>query len=198
MLAIASINFSSAQEIDGDQLGAWYMYFYNAKFSASTRWGIQGDFQYRDFQILGDREQLLLRSGLTYTPKNPNILLTLGYANISTGTFGTDSDQIGLENRMYQEALISTKVFNKLLLTHRYRFEQRWVEKQDFRIRYRYMLFVNIPFKGNELSPGVVYAALYNELFINNERKIGDNNFVELFDRNRTYLGLGYVLNENI
>jgi hypothetical protein len=38
--------------------------------------------------------------------------------------------------------------------------------------------------------------ALYNELFINGQTEIGDGRTVERFDRNRTYLGLGYVISK--
>ncbi|MCB0398735.1 MAG: DUF2490 domain-containing protein, partial [Winogradskyella sp.] len=69
---------------------------------------------------------------------------------------------------------------------------------QDFRTRYRYNLFLNVPLNSKELSPKAYYIALYNELFINGEQGIGDGRTVELFDRNRTYLGLGYVLNSKI
>ncbi|WP_407640237.1 hypothetical protein [Algoriphagus alkaliphilus] len=27
-------------------------------------------------------------------------------------------------------------------LTHRYRYEQRWIDKSDFRTRYRYAVFI--------------------------------------------------------
>ena len=70
---------------------------------------------------------------------------------------------------MYQEALFSNSLLKRLLLTHRMRYEQRWVENQDFRMRYRYMLFVNVPFKGTFLSKGTPYLAFYNEIFINGE-----------------------------
>jgi len=43
-----------------------------------------------------------------------------------------------------------------------------------------------------------VYVALYNELFINGQRDIGDGRVVEIFDRNRMYLGMGYMLNPNM
>ncbi len=39
---------------------------------------------------------------------------------------------------------------------------------------------------------------MYNELFINGQKDIGDDRTVALFDRNRTYLGLGYVVNDGI
>jgi hypothetical protein len=188
---------SAVSQIDEDQTGAWYMYFYNHQFKDS-QWGIQGDFQYRDWQLLGDTEQLLLRSGVTYTPKDSGIMFTLGAANITSGTFG-DSDDTSNENRIYQEALIPQKIGSRFLITHRFRYEQRFVENQDFRTRYRYNLFVNVPFNSTSLStPKTIYGAFYNELFMNGERNIGDNRQVALFDRNRTYLGLGYVLNKKV
>ena len=188
---------SFAQGPDDDQLGAWYMYFYNAPFKGSS-WGLQGDFQYRDWRGLGDREQLLLRSGLTFRPTDGNVMFTLGYANISTGQFGTEIDNPVLENRMYQETLFSNTILKRVLLAHRFRYEQRWVEGQDFRTRFRYNIFANIPFEGTVLDKGTPYFAFYNELFINGEREIGNDRTVEFFDRNRIYLGLGYAVSDKI
>ena len=39
-----------------------------------------------------------------------------------------------------------------------------------------------------------LYLALYNELFINGERNIGDGKSVAVFDRNRLYGALGYII----
>lgn len=172
--------------------GAWYMYFFNHQFKDS-QFGIQGDLQYRNWNTLGDLEQLLIRTGLTYTPNNTNLLLTLGYANITSGAFG-DSDDSSGEHRVYQEALIPQKIGKRIFLNHRFRYEQRFVEDQDFRTRYRYNLFINVPFNKTELDKNAFYAAFYNELFINGQVAIGDMQTVQLFDRNRTYLGLGYVI----
>jgi len=175
---------------DEDQLGAWYMYFFQKRFKDS-QWGIQGDYQFRFWNVGADLEQILLRSGLTYRPKSEDILFTLGYAYIGTGAFG-ESTEMSAENRIYQEALFSQKIANRFLLTHRIRSEQRFVESQDFRTRYRYMLFVNVPFNKTDLGKNAIYLALYNEIFINGETSIGDDRSVQLFDRNRSYLGMGY------
>lgn len=192
IMLIPMVTASTAQEVDGDQLGAWYMYFFNKKFGDSP-FGIQGDYQFRFWSPASDLEQMLLRTGATYRPKNADILFTLGYANITTGAFG-ESDETFNENRIYQEALIPQKVGNRFLLTHRFRYEQRWVADQDFRTRYRYNIFLNVPFNKTTLEKGTVYLALYNELFINGQRSIGDGRSVQYFDRNRTYLGLGFGL----
>jgi len=188
---------SFAQRVESTQLGTWYMYFWNTSFKESN-WGLQGDVQYRDWRGLGDREQLLLRGGLTYTPTNSGIKFTLGAANITSGQFGTEIDAPVTENRIYQEALFGQTIWKKLLLTHRIRYEQRFVDDQDFRTRYRYNLFMNIPFKGTALDKGTPYFAFYNELFINGQRNIGEGRNVQFFDRNRTYLGLGYAVKKNM
>lgn len=181
---------------DEDQLGAWNMYFFQKKFG-NSQFGIQGDYQLRLWNVGTDLEQLLLRTGLTFKPKETNIIFTAGYAHITTGQFGEEKNNVG-ENRIYQEALLPQKIGNRFFLTHRFRYEQRWVQNQDFRTRYRYNLFLNVALNDNELKKGTVYAALYNEIFINGERQIGADRFVELFDRNRTYLGLGYGLRDNL
>jgi len=186
--------FNSSAQVEESKLGAWYMYFYNHQFKDS-QWGIQGDFQYRQWNTIGDLEQLLLRSGVTYTPKNTSAVFTVGYANITTGTPGESNNTFG-ENRIYQEALIPQKIAKRFFLTHRFRYEQRWVENQDFRTRLRYNLFLNITLNGTELKKGVFYAAFYNELFMNGERSNGVSD-LELFDRNRTYFGLGYALSSS-
>jgi hypothetical protein len=181
---------------DSNETGAWYMYFYRHKFNES-QFGIQGDLQYRNWNILGDLEQLLLRSGATYTPKNADVLFTLGYAYILSGTQG-ESDATTYENRIYEEVFLPQKVGARVYLAHRFRYEQRFVENQDFRTRYRYNLFINIPINTTEFLKGTFYTALYNEIFINGQKNIGNGQEVEIFDRNRTYLGMGYVLNPKI
>ena len=188
-------NLNVQAQVDGDQLGGWYMYFWNTDFGES-KFGLQGDVQYRNWDIIGDLEQLLLRAGVTYSP-NDNIMLTLGYGNITTGAFG-DSNDTTTESRIYQEALLPHKISERIYLKHRFRYEQRWVEDQDFRTRYRYNLFINIPLNQPNLNKDAIYLALYNEVFINGQRDIGNGRSVEIFDRNRFYSALGYALKDNL
>ena len=53
------------------------MYFFSADLG-DKGFGVQGDIQYRNWNFGGDLEQLLLRGGLTYKPKNANVKFTLG------------------------------------------------------------------------------------------------------------------------
>ena len=179
-------------QVNEDKLGTWYMYFFNTTYKESS-WGIQGDVQYRNWNVAGDLEQLLLRGGVTYQPKKADIKLTFGYGNITTGSYGADKST-SAESRIYQEALFPVKFGNRFHTSHRFRYEQRFVENQDFRTRYRYNMFINIPLNKTEMEKKTLYLALYNELFINGQRQIGNNNTVEIFDRNRFYFALGYII----
>ena len=86
----------------------------------------------------------------------------------------------------------------KFFLRHRLRFEQRWVENQDFRTRFRYNLFLDIPLNQDNLGQGAIYLSFYNELFINGERNIGNGHRVDHFDRNRFFTALGYSMTDNL
>lgn len=186
----------SLAQIDEDQLGAWYMYFWNNQ-SESSGWGFQGDLQHRNWDSAGDLEQLMIRGGVTYTPESSNVMFTLGYANITSGIFG-DSSSTSSEDRAYQEALLPQRIGQRVYLRHRFRLEQRWVENQDFRNRFRYALFMDIPLNQTDMSQGALYLSFYNELFINGENDIGDARSVDTFDRNRSYAALGYTLRDNL
>lgn len=184
-------------QVDEGQTGLWSMYFWNTQFGEGP-WGLQGDIQYRQFDVGSDLEQLLIRQGLTYRPKSrPNLLLTLGYGNITSGEFGP-SDRDSNEHRVYQEALISQRFSDRWYVRHRFRLEQRWVSGQDFRSRLRYAIFADVPLNGDNLKEGAIYASFYNEIFINGERDIGGGRKVSLFDRNRTYAALGYSLRDKL
>lgn len=192
--ALLPATAAAQTEVDGDQLGAWYMLFWTADVGES-RFGAQGDLQYRHWDLFGDMEQLLLRAGLTFTPESAPVTFTLGGAHITTGEFG-DSDATFSERRIYQEVLVRQSLADVAFLRHRYRSEQRWVDDQDLRTRYRYALFVDVPLNGRGTGEDAVYLALYDEVFINGELDIGEGRRVERFDRNRLYGGLGYGLSD--
>jgi hypothetical protein len=80
LLAVSSAPVR-AQQIDEDKLGAWYMYIWNHDLQAS-RFGLQGDVQYRAWNLGDDPEQLLFRGGVTWRPRDTSIKLTLGFASM--------------------------------------------------------------------------------------------------------------------
>jgi len=194
ILLLAFLSFSTvgfAQE-DND-LGAWYIYFGNFRFTESP-WAIHGEAQYRNHNTIGDLEQLLLRTGLQYNHKSGNASFLAGYGSITSQAEGDATNSIH-ENRVYQEVILKQTI-GKVGFMHRFRYEQRWIENQDFRTRFRYAIFVNVPINSLALGEkGSWYVQGYDELFINGE-KLDDK--VEYFDRNRLYLGLGYRVVKNL
>jgi hypothetical protein len=74
-------------------------------------------------------------------------------------------------------------------MMHRYRLEERFVQ-DDFKIRFRYFLGLNLCLNKSERTTGTVYLSVYNELFINAESPV--------FDRNRVYGAMGYVLSPQL
>jgi len=146
------------------RLGRGTCFFFGKDFSTS-RFGFQGDIQYRTWNGGSDLEQLLVRGGVTYRPEGLAGKYTIGLANITSGQFGSSKKTL-TENRAYQGALIPQNVGRRTFLKHRLRLEQRWVNGQDFRTRVRYALFANIPLNRPNLSNGAWYLALYNEIFL--------------------------------
>jgi hypothetical protein len=184
-------------QTDPDEMGAWYLYVFNTRFKKDSLWGVQGDIQHRNFNIIGDLQQLLIRGGITYMPKESPLKLTFGYAHITNGTPG-DSKESNVENRFYQETSFPIKLGKGLYSNHRFRYEMRFMENQDFRTRYRYGLFLNIPLNKIVIEPKTLYLSLYDEIFINGQRKIGDGKTVPFFGITRLYGALGYIFRKGL
>jgi hypothetical protein len=191
-LALVFAATPAPAQIDEDELGAWYIYVWGANNRGGPV-GFQGDVQHRNWDRGGDLEQLLIRGAVTYKPDDFRGRWAFGLAHITSGTYG-DSGEKSREKRMYQELVLPGRLGERLYLTHRFRFEQRWVDGQDFRTRVRYLFGLDFPLNQTTMDPGAVYLSLYNELFVNVNRDIGDNRRVDHFDRNRLYLAIGRAL----
>lgn len=193
MLLLACPTAALAQ-LDEDELGAWYIYVWSFA-DDDRRIGFQGDLQHRNWDRGGDLEQLLIRGAVTVRPDNARSRYAFGLAHIVSGAYGP-SGANSREDRAYQEMTLPGRIGEKLYLTHRFRFEQRWVDNQDFRTRLRYLFGLDVPLNKTTLDRGAVYLSLYNEVFLNGNRDIGDGRRVDRFDRNRLYLGIGRTLSE--
>lgn len=174
---------SYGQESD---FGNWLIYIGSKQ--VNEKWNIHSEVQYRNYNAIGDLEQLLLRTGVGYTfnEKKNNVLLGYGYI-LSENYLNNSEDKVSVnEHRIFQQ-FISKQTIGSVSVNHRYRFEQRFIES-DFKLRLRYFLSINVPFSKKETNN--FYFSAYNEIFLNTESSV--------FDRNRVYGGLGYQINKNI
>lgn len=183
-LLIPQLLFSQTSD-----LGNWLIYFGNKKIN--KKWNLHHEAQFRNYNAIGDLEQILLRTGLGYnlTENNNNVLLGYGFIHSQDYVSNSDDKVEFNEHRIFQQYITKQNI-GRVTLLHRYRFEQRWFDNQDFRLRFRYFLAINVPLNKSKMEEKVFYLSAYNELFINNENVF--------FDRNRLYGGLGYKLNSKL
>ena len=179
-----NLNFSFSQKSD---VGNWFIYFGNQKIN--PKWNWHNEVQYRNFNFIGDTNQLLVRTGIGYnlSENNNNVLLGYGFINTQRYVPNSDSKTQTNEHRIYQQ-FITKQTFGRLNIQHRYRVEERFL-KDDFQMRFRYFLGINLPINKPKLEKNAFYLAAYNEIFVNKSKP--------LFDRNRLYGALGYVIDNN-
>ncbi len=184
--------FSVSMKAQKSDLGNWWIVFGNLNIK-DTKFNWHSEVQYRNYNIIGDLEQLLLRTGIGYnlSEKNNNILLGYGYIlseNYPENSENKEDKSKVSEHRIYQQ-FITKQQFSRFYLQHRYRFEQRWVE-EVFKMRFRYFLALNVALSKPTLQDKTWYLSAYDEIFLNTEENV--------FDRNRLYGGIGFKLNSKI
>jgi len=168
--------------------GNWLMYFGNQQIN--EYWNIHNEIQYRNYNYVGDLEQLMFRGGLGYnlSENNNNILIGFAYVISEPYIEGTKNEKI-TEKRLFQQ-FITKQSFNNIVLQHRYRVEQRFIE-DEYNARFRYLIGIQVPLSGFEVRDRPFYLSFYNELFVKTTPE-------NMFDRNRVYGALGYSVFKHI
>ncbi|MAJ97797.1 MAG: hypothetical protein CMD07_00760 [Flavobacteriales bacterium] len=171
-----------------NDIGNWLIYFGNKQIN--EKYNFHHEVQYRNYNFIGDKEQLLIRSGIGRNFSD-NLNLLIGYGFIDSNNYKNNIKYSSKENRIFQQIILKQNIW-KLSFQHRYRFEQRFIDG-DYKTRYRYFLNFNYPINLESLNLSrnnklLVYISFYNEIFLNGQSKV--------FDRNRLYGGLGFKLNK--
>ncbi len=168
-----------------DLTGNWLMYFGMNRFHDA--FSLHTEIQYRNHTVVPNEiEQLLLRTGINYHFAD-NAFATAGYAYISSYVFESEQKPPEVEeHRIWQQFILTNKI-GRVKFEHRYRAEQRWVNR-NFLTRYRYRLMLFIPINKPKMEKGSLFLGLYDEVFVNGKQVF--------FDRNRLYGAVGYQLNK--
>ncbi len=179
------IQTSSGQK---SNFGNWFVYFGNQ--AINNKWNWYNEVQYRNYNFVGDLEQLVLRTGIGYnlTENNNNVLL--GFAYIYSEPYIPNTNQKTSNNTytIFQQ-FITRQNFGRVFILHRYRIEERFLPDK-FAMRFRYFLSLNIPVTNKIMSPKTLYVSAYNEIFLNGETPV--------FNQDRVYGALGWVINKNL
>ena len=112
--------------------------------------------------------------------------LTAGYAYVKTWPYDNLNDTSSDENRLWEQLVLKNNL-GFVYFEHRYRLEQRWVQKVEINYsnRIRYRLLLTAPFTNDGIIPGTLFGIIYDEIFLN----LGEP---ETFDQNRLYFAFGY------
>ena len=179
LILVVLVPFAATSQ--DNNLGNWLIYIGNEKLN--TEWSLHNEIQYRNYNAIGDLEQLLLRTGVGKNLTEGNNNLLLGYGFIRSENYIDEDDKIVInEHRIFQQFITRQKI-GKVGVQHRYRFEQRFVQ-EDFKLRFRYFLGLTYPLSEQ------FYLSNYNEIFLNTVQNA--------FDRHRLYGGLGYKISDKI
>lgn len=168
--------------------GNWWMYFGDAKLN--ERFNFHHEIQYRNYNFVGDLEQLLIRGGLGFNLVEGNHNVLLGYGYIQSEVEGPNRGiPAVIEHRIFQQYTAS-HALGRVAVLHRARMEERF-SNGDTDYRFRYFISGKIPLKGEKIEAHTFYASIYSELFL-----IPDD--TGIFERNRAYAALGYAINKQL
>ena len=187
IILITGILFATSANAQKSNIGNWFIYFGNQKIN--KKWNWHNEVQYRNYNFIGDINQLLFRTGIGYNLSENNDNILLGYGFIQSHTYSNTGDKnIKNEHRIFQQFVTKQNIYN-FYVQHRYRIEERFFT-DDFKLRFRYFLSANKPLNKKAIEANAVYLSAYNEIFLNAEKPV--------FDRNRLYGGVGYCINRHL
>ena len=174
------------------------------KYRLSKKIFYYGEYHFRRRDYFREMANLYLRFGLTYL-HSKNLEITTG---IVTPVYWSKGDLRGKEGyddyymqfRFWEQFLFVMR-FNRAKVYHQLRTEQRWARRNfevgspyDLTFRFRYKLTTYVPLNHHHLEPGTIFFSGYEEIFMQSGRQIEYNNFED----NRFFLGLGYIINNNL
>lgn len=193
---------SSLREVVTQQT-EWFALNSNVKFH--KKFGFAFDGQLRFVQGF-ENAQHYVRNGIEIyvTPKLS--IVPIGYMHVWNFKYGKQpSSFVNNEHRIWQQILYRHN-YRKLFFAHRFRFEQRFIQKHHTEIdgslvndgydtylnRIRYRLQVQIPLNKEKIEPGAWFVGIFDEAFYSWGKSITFSRP----DQNRLYTAIGYQFNK--
>jgi hypothetical protein len=175
-------------------------------WSISPKWSIHQEVQWRRNEYFNFPQQTLLRGGLT-RDIGAGLSVTAGYAYVHSSAYGAIPSSAEFDEHRIWQQLQQKNTHSKFEFTARLRLEQRWVESPTkikinniqfqsnefiYSYRARFMEKVNIALysKDAAFKDNCLYLSLMDEYFAS----FGTNVTTNIFDQNRAFIGIGYVV----
>jgi hypothetical protein len=142
----------------------------------------------------GEPQQLLLRPGILHTVA-PGVRIGAGYTYVGTAPYGELPAPTPLrEHRTWQQLTVAHAA-GPVAITHRYRWEQRWIApvtagglgRYGYQQRARYMARAQLPLGGLTYRSRAVIAYVQEELLL----PVGHGGSAGRFTQNRFAVGAG-------
>jgi len=201
---LVTVSSSFAQKHIERQYNSWWMYFGNHKIN--EKYSLHTEYQFRRSDFAKNWQQSLTRIGIDYHFNKENTI-TVGYGWIISYPYGIQPINTHVtEHRIWQQ-FTNQSNFGRIYLHHRYRLEQRFIEKAildtdgnrvvdgfNFRQRARYRLYISIPINNKQMEDNTLFISLYDEVFLGFGSGIGKN----ILDQNRLYSALGWRFSKQI
>ncbi|MDE3740780.1 DUF2490 domain-containing protein [Maribacter polysaccharolyticus] len=168
-----------SQSTSENEWGSWIMFYGDNHISEHL--DIVTEFRLHQYEIYNALDNRFYKIGLGYQI-TPGVTVGAGYVHHYSET---TTDINTSENRPYEEICIKSKI-RKLGISHRYRMEHRWINKDgdtDFVNRMRYRLQLAHPICGK------LYVKVFDEIFLDLDE--------DVFNQNRLHTGIGYHIDAN-
>jgi outer membrane receptor protein involved in Fe transport len=190
------------QKIIDDQQGSWWNY--SGTYKINKKISLLTLYSWRRSDFIKNWQQSLARMGVNYKLAD-NFTVTPGYDWAVTFSYGKQPVPVKFsEHRAYEMFTLKNKI-NRVYVTHRYRFEQRFLENASlnadhqkitngyrFRQRTRYRLTATIPINNKTMEDHTLFLSVFDEIFINFGKGVGKN----VLDQNWFNASLGWQFNQ--
>lgn len=174
------------------QQALWLTTSLDHKITPSTSLWFDG--AWRRMEIGDEPQQLLLRPGILHTIA-PGVRIGAGYTYVATAPYGEVPIATPLrEHRAWQQLTVAHTA-GPVAITHRYRWEQRWIApvtsgalgEYRYQQRARYMVRAQLPLGGLTYRSRAIIGFAQEELLL----PVGHSGSAGRFTQNRFAFGAG-------